>query len=525
MSKVSIDLRHAPTSFSAVRDRSSFVGLMGPVGSGKSHGFGCGKLMAHANMQPIQADGWKRSRYAVIRNTGPELKSTTIKTFTAVFPEGPHGRVIYSAPITYRMQFPPRNGEPGLDIEIMFLALDNAQDVRKLLSLELTGAFVNEAREIHPAIVDALTGRIGRYPSMKDGGCYLPQIWADTNPPDDENWWFEKFETPQQPVKFKMPNGELVDLSYKLYKQPPAVLELKELSSGKFESIEPGYDWVYDKSEVLPAAGKFWGINPEAENLPNLIPTYYANQVIGKSEAYIRVYVQGKYGYVQTGKPVVPEFNELLQVVDFPVLKDEPLRIGMDIGGGTLCPAAVIGQKHPYGTNLIHSEVCAKDMGVENFCKLLKDHINMKYPGMDVEEVTTDPAAEKRDEVFETKVNEYLRAAGFTVRPAPTNDPMIRRQAIADPCSRIIQGKPALLINARCRMLISGLRGKWDFKKLAVKGQDAYSEKPSKNEYSHPCDAAGYLLLGMGEARPSLNGRSKKTKQAMSSGWQAKDGF
>jgi hypothetical protein len=503
---------------------SSFVGLMGPVGSGKSHGFGCAKLMAHANMQPVQKDGYRRSRYAIIRNTGPELKSTTIKTFTGVFPEGPHGRVIYSAPITYHMRFPPRGGASGLDIEIMFLALDNPQDVRKLLSLELTGAWVNEAREIHRAIVDALTGRIGRFPSVKDGGCYRPQIWADTNPPDDTNWWYEYFETPRPEVMFTMPDGSEVNLSYKLYKQPPAVLELRELSAGKFESIEPGYDYLYEKGEVIPAAGKFWGINPQAENLTNLIPSYYAQQISNKAEQYIRVYVQGRYGYVQTGKPVVPEFNELLQVLDIPVLKEVPLHIGIDIGGGTLAPAAIIGQSHPVtGTKLIHDELVAKEMGVNNFSKALVNMLHSRYPGHPVECVFTDPAAEQRDQIFETKVNEYLRSAGFIVRPAPTNDWKIRRQALADPCSRIIEGKPGLLVHPRCKMLISGLRGKWDFKKMAVTGADQYADRPNKNEYSHPCEAAGYLLLGLGEARPVANNMTTAQKKRWNGGWQARE--
>lgn len=524
MSIITVDLQGSPTIYNAIADQSSFVGLMGPVGSGKSHGC-CAKLMAHANMQPIQKDGFRRSRYAVIRNTGPELKSTTIKTFTGVFPEGPHGRVVYSAPITYRMVFPPRGGAAGLDIEVMFLALDNPQDVRKLLSLELTGAWINEAREIHRAIVDALTGRIGRFPSMKDGGCFMPQIWADTNPPDEMNWWFNFFETPQPPMIFTTPDGQEVNLSSRLFKQPPAMLELREMSDGRFESVEAGYEYIYERKEVLPAAGTWWGVNPEAENLRNLLPTYYPQQINNKSRQYIQVYVQGRYGYVQTGKPVVPEFNELLQVVDFPVLKDTPLRIGIDIGGGTLAPAAVIGQVHPMtGTKLIHSEVVAQDMGVESFAKTLRDHVHQNYPEIPVQEVTTDPAAEQRDQIFETKVNEYLRAAGFPVRPAPTNNWAIRRQAIADPCSRIIQGKPGLLVHPRCKMLVNGLRGKWDFKKLSVKGQDAFADRPSKNEYSHPCEAAGYLLLGAGEARPAQTNKTGSAAKKWGAGWQAREG-
>lgn len=527
--QIQVDLSHSPTVYNALADKARVVGLMGPVGSGKSHGFGSTKVMHHASLQPVQTkgpwQGYRRSRYAIIRNTGPELKSTTIKTFTGIYPEGPHGSVVYSAPITYRLRFPPRGGKPGMDIELMFLALDNPTDVKKLLSLELTGAWVNEGREVHRAIIDALTGRIGRFPSVADGGCVMPQVWVDTNPPDETNWFYKYFEDGGAPVKFKV-DGKIVDLSYSLHKQPPAALELTKLSSGKWESIEPGYEYIFEPDEVLHAGGTAWGINPEAENLKNLEPAYYASQIINKSRDYIKVYVQGKYGYVRTGKAVVPEFNEKLQAVDIPILDGVPFHIGIDIGGGTLTPAAVFCQVHPVtGTKLIHFELCAEDMGVDNFAKALKDFVSVNLQGFTITTCFTDPSAEKRDEIFEQKVNQYLREAGFHVTPAPTNDPFVRRQAIADPCSRLVHGRPALLIHPRCTMLVQGLKGKWDFKKMNLvssSGKEMFADKPSKNEYSHPCDALGYVLNGLGEGQPIRSGQSPAAKKAMRSGFTAR---
>jgi hypothetical protein len=521
---IDIDFTHSPTIGHALIDRANVMGIMGPVGSGKSHGCSA-KIMWHAELQHAQPDGWKRARYAIIRNTGPELKSTTIKTFTAIFPEGPHGRVTYSAPITYHMKFPPRDGQHGLDIEIMFLALDNPTDVKKLLSLELTGAWVNEAREINPVIIDALTGRVGRYPSMAQGGCVQPMTWCDTNPPDEDNWWYQYFETQKEPIKFRLATGEVIDLSYRLYRQPPAVLELREMSNGQYESIEPGFDYIFERDEVIPSAGTYWGINPEAENLSNLDPGYYARQLINKSRTHIQVYAQGKYGYVRTGKAVVPEFNHELQVMDVPLLRDQPIYIGVDIGGGTLTPAAVIGQVSAMGTKIIHHELCAKDMGVDNFTRLLKDFLNVHYADFSIEAVYTDPAAEQRDQVFETKINEYLRAAQFPVRAAPTNAWKVRRQAIADPCSRLIGGKPALLIHPRCATLINGLKGKWDFRKMKVVGAEMYADAPSKNIYSHPCDALGYFCSGLGEGQPMRQNRSTSAHAAFKAGsFKAKEG-
>ncbi|MCG8345048.1 MAG: hypothetical protein MI685_07825 [Chlorobiales bacterium] len=524
---VNVNFQHSPSAYRALISRSSSAGIMGPVGSGKSHG--CSSwILAHAELQKIQEDGYKKSRYAVIRNTGPELKSTTIKTFEGIFPAGPHGRPIYSAPITYRLKFPPRGSYHGIDCEVIFLALDNVNDIRKLLSLELTGAFVNEAREVVAPVIDALIGRIGRYPSMAQGGCVSPQVIADTNAPDEDSWWYDRFENNNMPQKFVTPDGREIDLSNTLFRQPPAVLELKEISGNRFESVEPHYNYIYEQAEIIEACNKFWGVNPEAENLPNLDPAYYARQLIGSNLKYIQVMLQAKYGFFQIGKPVVPEFNHDLQVQDIPILKDQPLLLGLDIGGGTLQPAAVIGQRHERGNWLIHSECIGADMGVENFARVLAQHLHEKYPGMEVEVLYLDPASEKRDELFENKIVEYLRAKPyhFPTRSAPTNDWRVRRQAIADPCTRLIDGRSGLLISKRgCPKLINGLKGKWDFKKLQTSGVEAFAEYPSKNEYSHPCDALGYLLCGGGEAQPVKQSRTPQQRKAFSNGFSATQSF
>ena len=79
------------------------------------------------------------------------------------------GSVKYSPPITHHIKLPPRDGAAGIDCEVIFLALDDPKDVRKLLSLELTGAWVNECGELPKAVADGLTHRVGRFPTKADG--------------------------------------------------------------------------------------------------------------------------------------------------------------------------------------------------------------------------------------------------------------------------------------------------------------------------------------------------------------------
>lgn len=62
-------------------ESQSFVRLLiGPWGSGKSS-VCCAELLLRAREVPAGADGVRRSRWAVIRNTYRELEDTTIKTF------------------------------------------------------------------------------------------------------------------------------------------------------------------------------------------------------------------------------------------------------------------------------------------------------------------------------------------------------------------------------------------------------------------------------------------------------------
>ena len=103
-----------------------FRGLRGPVGSGKSVAC-CIEILRRSLLQKKNAQGKRKSRWAVIRNTNPQLKTTTIKTWLDWFPENEWGTFQWSVPYTHRITV----GE--LDLEVIFLALDRPEDVKKLI--------------------------------------------------------------------------------------------------------------------------------------------------------------------------------------------------------------------------------------------------------------------------------------------------------------------------------------------------------------------------------------------------------
>ena len=80
-----------------MKDDTFFRGIRGPVGSGKSVGC-CVEVFRRAIQQGKGPDGIRKSRWAIIRNTNPQLRTTTIKTWLDWFPESDWGKFTWSVP-------------------------------------------------------------------------------------------------------------------------------------------------------------------------------------------------------------------------------------------------------------------------------------------------------------------------------------------------------------------------------------------------------------------------------------------
>lgn len=240
--------------FMQSRVRRRFI--LGPFGSGKST-LCAVELMRRAREQKPGPDSIRRTRFAVVRNTYPELKSTTLKTWRTWFGDR-YGTVFTdftgSAPFEHRIKYAVGDGT-SVHTEILFLAMDQEADVKKFLSLEVTGIWFNEVRELRRAVVEAGDGRIGRYPAMIDGGPTWYGIIADTNMPEEDHWIHTLAE-------IEKPKG------WAFYRQPGGVIKRKGA----------------------------WVENPQAENRKYLVPSYYTAQLSAKSDAWVAVYLAAEYG-------------------------------------------------------------------------------------------------------------------------------------------------------------------------------------------------------------------------------------
>ena len=465
------DVKYTPEP-TAEKFHNSFAfvrGLKGPIGSGKSVACVQELMMIATQTQKPGTDNIRRTRFAIIRNTYPELKTTTIKTFQDWF--GTAAPVKWSAPITARMITDDIGDGTGVDMEVFFIALDNEDDVKKLLSMELTAGWINEAREVSKAVLDALTGRVGRYPSKKDGGPTWCGVIMDTNPPSDDHWWyhFAEEETPE---------------NWQFFDQPPALIR-----------------------HIKDGGGIEWLDNPNAENINNLALgySYYRNQLGGKEERWIRVYVEGMYGTIIKGRPVFPEWRDDLHLAKKPIIADSnvPLLLGWDFG---LTPACVIGQVSQRGQLRILAELVAERMGLKQFSKdVVKPFLASRLPGIPVSVSVADPAGVAGSQNDMESCISVLNNLGIQTQPAQTNKLEPRLQAVRDFLTNLVDGEPGFVLSRSCQVLRKGFNGGYKFERLKVSGtEDRYRDKPLKNSYSHPHDALQYLCLAANRVVTSL---------------------
>lgn len=426
---------------------------MGPIGSGKS--VGCTAELFRRASEQEPHEGWRYTRWAIIRNTYRELVDTTIKTVFDWIPQ--QIGIFRQMDMKWSARLPLADGT-RMDMEILFRALDKPDDVKKLLSLELTGAWINEAREVPKQVLDMLQGRVGRYPSTRAGAPTWSGVFMDTNPPDSDHWWYRLFEEDR-------PEG------FVIFKQPS-------------------------------------GVSPQAENLENLPADYYKRMMSGKTQEWINVYVHGKYGFISDGKPVYPEYQDDMHHSDLDAKIYGKIYVGIDFG---LTPAAVISQIAPDGQYQIIDELVCEDMGAYNFGKLLKEKLSAS-PYKDCEiEIYGDPAGDSRAQTDETTPFQVLWSHGINVWPAPTNDFIIRQGTLSRKMQELtFTGRPAFCIYPKAQLTRKSFAGGYKYKRLQITGEARFQDVPDKNRYSHPGDAAQYGALGAYGIDSVVGGWSKQ---------------
>jgi len=444
----------APPTCAAFMKSEAFGRLIaGPVGSGKTTACLFEVLRRSCEQAPAP-DGFRYTRWAIVRQTLKQLKDTVLKDITSWLEGIVHYKVSDSTIYI----------EAGdVRSEWILIPLENPEDQRRLLSMQLTGAWMSEAIEMYVSLIDPLAGRCGRYPSAAMGGASWYGIIADTNMPDEGSDWYAHMETNTPP-------------DWEIFIQPGGLTD-------EAENLE----WLLQTPETL----KLPVDHPDRLAQGR---TYYerlARSTQGPN--WVNRYVHALYGDDPSGTAVYRESFDLnWHVADelYPV-EGHPIMIGQDFGRD---PWSIIGQVDHKGRLLVLGEVPAEDIGLEFHVQgsLRPTLMTERYLGRPVA-IIGDPAGKSKGSIFEETSFDALNRMGFQAFPAPTNDIDPRIRAVDSFLLGQRGGGPAIIFDRRfCPTLIKAMSGGYRYAKTKA-GQR--KPKPDKNEYSHPSDALQYLAL------------------------------
>lgn len=485
----SVDYNAEPTLALFHRSNAFIRGVRGPVGSGKSVGCGPIEILYRAAMQEPDKYGKRKTRFACVRNTYGELRTTTIKTFQEWIPNEV-APIKWDEPICATMIRPLGDGTT-IECEVYFIAVDKPAQVKKLKSFELTGVWLNEASEFDKSILDMASSRVGRYPAKKDGA---PLTWCgvimDTNSMDDDHWWYLLAEGSDDPEEQEEANAMLEGLA----------TALKELGMER-----PLMEFWEQPAALLEAQGSLVP-NPDAENVVNqqLGFAYWLQLAAGKGQDFIDMYIMNKYGKVIDGIPVYnKDYSEAFhgRKVTLRPIPGLPITIGLDFG---LSPAAVPMQVSNKGQLLILGECVAKErsMGFTRFYgDALKPYLNNRFGTHDANGQpwkfvpVGDPMGNQRGQHDEGFVFKTADELNFSITPAKTNATMARVESLRWFMNRNYGGEPAILIDVSAKMVRKGLARGYHYRRVQVTGEARYQNEPYKNKYSHPVEAAQYGAL------------------------------
>jgi len=433
-------------------DESFFRVIKGPYGSGKTTGCVM-EVLRRCIQMPKGPDGVRRSRWVFARNTRSQLKDTLLRSVFELLPQGlgtwKEGDFIYT--ISFN----------DVHAEWLFRSLDTPEDIQRLLSLQLSGIFIEECREIPLTLVLEAQTRLRRYPRIQD----VPEYWSGmicaTNPPEIDSEWYRLME--HLPQKDDEPDT-IVPVAF--FAQPSAM-------------------------------------SPEAENLEYLHKDYYTDLMKGKSEDWINTNIHNMYSKSQYGKPVYEKSFQYERRVarDLKIDPFLPVIIGVDAARN---PAMVFMQLGHDGKLRKLREAVGTDMSMRTFIPTKLMPVIKNCFSTNPLVFIGDPSwVRMGDGDDNSSMKELKKAfvtdmpgAGNSVKMAKTNDPIARINALDEPFRNMWpDGEPGVLYDVSCRVCIESLRSKYRYTRQKT-ADGKFKDAPDKTHpWSDVVDADQYGTL------------------------------
>lgn len=454
-----VDLTYtAPTTCATFMKSDAFGRLIaGPVGSGKTTACVIELLRRAINQTPAK-DGYRYTRFAIVRQTLKQLKDTVLKDCQSWLKGGiGYWKVSEN---TFYVEF------DDVKSEWIFIPLENSEDQARLLSMQLTSAWLSECIEMDISVLGPVSGRLGRYPSGAQGTPTWFGWIADTNFPTEMTPWQTYMEDPPPGVS--------------IFKQPSGLLPTAE-----------NLNWLVQTEKTIALPIDHPGRLAQGRR-------YYERFVeqYGEDSDWVRRYVKAEYGDDPSGQAVFrASFRPDFHIVDETLLiPGYPLLVGQDFGRN---PWSLICQMDHLGRLIVHEEIAGTNVGLEKHVnqnlrpRLMSD----KYLGFKVA-LVGDPSGIAKGSVSEESCFDALARLGLPAFPAPSNDIEPRLRAVETLLGRQTNGGPTLMINrSACPMLCRAMGGGYRFTKMKSGALRTTPEKNDKEGFSHVVDDLQYVAL------------------------------
>lgn len=342
-------------------------------------------------------------------------------------------------------------------VEVEFAALNDTSLEEFVRGYQTTCWWIPEMDQMPRDLIGLAANRVGRYPMPRDrpdpnGEPTYAGVFGDANVPDIDSWFYEQWWLPGNRKE-----------NWHLFRQPG-------------------------------------GFHPDAENLENLRkinPRYYEVMAADMERWAVRRFIDCRPGYSRHGLPVHEDFDDDRHVSKTRIEVDpyQEILIGADGGGNTNMPAASFMQRAIDGRWTVLAEFAPdQNTSAQEFGFRIQQILNTRIKRARGAVIIGDPAMLIVSPLSPHTYAQQLQiSSGVEVRPAPSQDPKLRRGGLKAVLRRSPRQRPDFLVDPECPSLIRALAGGFRYNK---KDKEKGDLRPVKNQHSHIAESCEYGVLG-----------------------------
>ncbi len=250
------------------------------------------------------------------------------------------------------------------------------------------------------------------------------------------------------------------------------------------------------------------------ENWENL-PEAYKQSLESMPKAWQRKYLYGKAGFIPDGRPFYEGFREEVHAGDFTYNTNKTLITGWDFGFHH--PSFVVTQIDDMGRWYVLAELLGKEITIDKFCDQVKAFCNFRFPEASSWKHYGDPACMQHNDKSEKTSWDICKSKGYdlTVHQSTYRQ---RKEIIDGKLSRMINGKPTMLVDNSCKIMIDGLLGGYHYpeRKPGQANSDSFETPFRDGFYEHIVNAMEYVAINMFKPvvrkKPKYRYRKQKPK-------------